>query len=704
MASLSPFPAAYYPLGTSEEEDEGNDDFLVENNNDSEAGERTASPRLASRGFRTGDDDNDGTIAISNTNTFDTRTNGKEHNRVNDASTKMVDFFTMQHRPSMDLPISNLKSLAQDRPHHQPPRQQQQLAVTFLLVCTVLVFADQNLMAPNLTAIARDFGFDDAQRDRKLGGDIAVAFFLLGAPASFLIGTLGDSPIVNRIHLFSATVCCGEGACIATFWVTTYVQLYVCRALTGLSVGGALPLVYSLLGDLFAGPDRHAAASSVGIGMGIGIAVGQGVAGFLGPTFGWRLPFLVVGVPAWIAAMLLAVCVSDPERGGMEPEHVTQEEENDHQQQQQHKRYDELPQFHGSNNSEERTPSPPTAGRNNQTETTGETRRKTISRIEMSPINLDRNHRQIAVDVPYTDKNEKSAELALEHRSTLPGSENSSTHDTSDSYCSRYCATIRSLLSTPTLVLALLQGPPGCVPWGIVNTYWTDYMAVNRGMTVEAATLTVLLFGVGNFLGMLVGGHGGSYLYRKNPRYPAVLAGCMAALGCFPFWILLNRVSAQSSFWWVTAPISILAGLCSGVTGPIIKATVQNVTLPQTRGQAFALFNTFDDFGRGLGPKFVAVLIDKLGGRTPAFNIGVIGWMACGILNVCVTFTVERDERTMRQRAGLARRTTNNNLQPESVVSAPAARRTSTPFSGDLDLHNLIPSELLQPSLGKNII
>ena len=32
----------------------------------------------------------------------------------------------------------------------------------------------QNLMAPNLTAIAKDFGFSDEERDRKLGGEIAL--------------------------------------------------------------------------------------------------------------------------------------------------------------------------------------------------------------------------------------------------------------------------------------------------------------------------------------------------------------------------------------------------------------------------------------------------------------------------------------------------------------------------------------------------
>mmetsp|Transcript_14837 Transcript_14837/g.24027 ORF Transcript_14837/g.24027 Transcript_14837/m.24027 type:complete len:145 (-) Transcript_14837:48-482(-) len=94
--------------------------------------------------------------------------------------------------------------------------------------------------------------------------------------------------------------------------------------------------------------------------------------------------------------------------------------------------------------------------------------------------------------------------------------------------------------------------------------------------------------------------------------------------------------------------ISILAGVLSAITGPIVKSTLQNVTMPQMRGQAFALLNTFDDLGRGLGPAFVAYLIERLGGRRNAFNVGICGWILCGVLNGLLFFTVEADEEKVR--------------------------------------------------------
>lgn len=183
--------------------------------------------------------------------------------------------------------------------------------------------------------------------------------------------------------------------------------------------------------------------------------------------------------------------------------------------------------------------------------------------------------------------------------------------------------------------------------WISVNTYLNDFLASDRGMSVEFATVVVLVFGLGNFFGMILGGQGGKYLYSIDTRYPALLAGLMAIFGCFPFWFLLNKIDSRSSLWEL-GPVSLLSGLASGVTGPIIKATLQNVTLPQMRGIAFSIFNTFDDFGRGLGPVFVAMLISRFGGRTPAFNIGVTGWLLCGIFNLCIFFTVEKDEEKVQ--------------------------------------------------------
>ena len=48
-------------------------------------------------------------------------------------------------------------------------------------IISFFMFADQNLMAPNLTLIAEDFGLA-AVKDQYLGGMIPLVFWLFGGP------------------------------------------------------------------------------------------------------------------------------------------------------------------------------------------------------------------------------------------------------------------------------------------------------------------------------------------------------------------------------------------------------------------------------------------------------------------------------------------------------------------------------------------
>lgn len=260
--------------------------------------------------------------------------------------------------------------------------------------------------------------------------------FSWGAPASFLIGCLADQS--DRSFLFAWTVGIGEGACFATFWTRTYTQLYVCRAITGFSIGGAIPLIYSVLGDLFVAEDRHAVSAVIGIGTGVGIAFGQGVAGFLGPTFGWRLPFLVVSIPALVCAALVLFTVPDPERGSME---------------------------------------------------------KVVIDMRQHPMESDKVEHGNGIEMKsFKQSDGDSVSRTDDHVSKGSVASFSRQDSTTNRTCCgqdwrTHFMTLLSLLSCPTVILTFLQGAPGCLPWGIVNSFLNDFLAEDRGMTVEVSRL-----------------------------------------------------------------------------------------------------------------------------------------------------------------------------------------------------------------------
>ncbi|KAK3266338.1 hypothetical protein CYMTET_25032 [Cymbomonas tetramitiformis] len=111
-----------------------------------------------------------------------------------------------------------IPSLAQDPPRASMGARRRWYTAGMYSLTTLLVFADQNLMAPNLSAIASDFNMSDEEKDVRLGGDIAAAFFLVGTPVSLMVGYLTDK--VSRRHLFFAVVLFGEVPCLLTIWVT----------------------------------------------------------------------------------------------------------------------------------------------------------------------------------------------------------------------------------------------------------------------------------------------------------------------------------------------------------------------------------------------------------------------------------------------------------------------------------------------------
>ena len=202
-------------------------------------------------------------------------------------------------RPSDDLETRFIA--ATPRGSADPTDRRRWYAVALLTLTSAFLYADQNLLSPNLSAVAEEFGLDDREKDLYLGGYLQLAFFIVGAPASLLIGWLADK--TPRVRLLAVVVAIGEGPCLGTYWVETYWQLFAARALTGVAVGGCLPLLFSICGDLFPANERAYVATFLTVATGAGIALGQIMAGTVGPAFGWRLPFVLAAAPAIALAL-----------------------------------------------------------------------------------------------------------------------------------------------------------------------------------------------------------------------------------------------------------------------------------------------------------------------------------------------------------------------------------------------------------------
>lgn len=85
---------------------------------------------------------------------------------------------------------------------------------------------------------------------------------------------------------------------------------------------------------------------------------------------------------------------------------------------------------------------------------------------------------------------------------------------------SQYSETItwikaRNIFKVPSNWLIILQGLPGCLPWGVMLTYFNDFLSQEKGFTVQLATVVLLLFGLGGGGGVILGGAVGQILYNR---------------------------------------------------------------------------------------------------------------------------------------------------------------------------------------------
>lgn len=487
-----------------------------------------------------------------------------------------------------------------------------------LLLVAMCLHADQNLAAPNLSAIADEFEFDAIDKDRRLGGQVQLGFFAVGGLTSMVMGPLADR--MNRLNLLVLVVLFGSVPCALIVFVPSGelgFYLYFCsRVLTGVSVGGSFPLLYSLCGDLATAPQRAMISAAMGVATAMGVAIGQLLSGFLGPWLGWRAPFPAVAYPAIFTVMLLWLTVQEPSREGM-PERPHSE-----------------PRLQVVAPAEE------------------------VGELLEGAGEHDEDGHVMRGRAPVAEKCHEGEPGPTDAQDPQMA------HGTTD--CTRFGSVLRG--STNRLVL--LGNFPGCVCWSTVTTFLPDYLHSEQGLRVESATMLVACFGISCLAWAVTGAAVGQRMYNRNKQYLSYLMAFFSALAVVPFWLLINSPAealqgalvggketavdvaavgdsggarALPSMW---ALFLCLAGGCAAVTNPNSKALLMNVNPANSRGTVFALVTLTDDVGKGLGPGIVSLGI-QIVGRKLALSLAMSCWLVTSVLLYCTRWTIGPDTQRM---------------------------------------------------------
>ncbi|CAB9511802.1 Eukaryotic translation initiation factor 4 gamma [Seminavis robusta] len=183
-------------------------------------------------------------------------------------------------------------------------------------LCFMAIWSPNNVMAPNLTQVAKFYHMNENERDLYLGSFLALATGVCSFPLSAFIGILTD--LYPRKILFVATAMGGAMASAATGLSPTYPYLLLARFFSGGFMSASVSVAFSLMGDLFATEERNAASSGLTAMMGLGIILGQVYAGTIANEKGWQHAFYVSSVATVVLGLCVALLVQEPVRGGKE--------------------------------------------------------------------------------------------------------------------------------------------------------------------------------------------------------------------------------------------------------------------------------------------------------------------------------------------------------------------------------------------------
>ncbi|MDM8010801.1 MAG: MFS transporter [Parasphingorhabdus sp.] len=209
-----------------------------------------------------------------------------------------------------------------------------------LLTVYIFNFIDRTIINILTEPIKESFGVEDWQMGLLGGPAFAILYTFVGIPiARFSEKHHRVWIIAGSVFLWSLmTVLCG--------FATSFIALFIFRIGVSIGEAGCSPPANSLIADYFVPAERSTAVSVYALGIPLGGMVAYVFGGYIvgsldGPIIGallaswnwtwavnaldwqniegWRVAFVVVGVPGLIVAAIVKLTIAEPPRGYTDP-------------------------------------------------------------------------------------------------------------------------------------------------------------------------------------------------------------------------------------------------------------------------------------------------------------------------------------------------------------------------------------------------
>ena len=194
------------------------------------------------------------------------------------------------------------------------PRGAYRWYVLILLSVTLLFsVADRLVFSILLEDIKAEFLFSDTQLGLLGGLAFTATYVIAGFPAARLADRSVRKNIVAAAISFWSIMTALCAAAVG-FWT-----LFFARTGVGVGEGCSGPASQSLIADYFKREELARAMGILTVGASMGTVTGLMAGGLLAEAFGWRMAFVLMGLPGVLIGGLLYFTVIEPRRGRYAP-------------------------------------------------------------------------------------------------------------------------------------------------------------------------------------------------------------------------------------------------------------------------------------------------------------------------------------------------------------------------------------------------
>jgi MFS transporter, Spinster family, sphingosine-1-phosphate transporter len=177
-----------------------------------------------------------------------------------------------------------------------------------LILGVILAFnyVDRSILGLVLQNIKTDLSLSDTQLGFLTGIAFAVFYSVMGLP----IARWADRG--NRVTIISVTTALWSVAVVLSGLASNFVQLLLSRVVAGVGEAGCTPPAYSMIADGFTRAERPRAVARYQLGAPLSNVISLLVGGWLNELYGWRMTFMLLGLPGLVLAVVARCCLKEP--------------------------------------------------------------------------------------------------------------------------------------------------------------------------------------------------------------------------------------------------------------------------------------------------------------------------------------------------------------------------------------------------------